>query len=498
LVSKNLLLRHRVEQLFRDLGRRRPPPMSFGEHHLSHAAAAFHPSPFESAAILTIDGIGEWATASVGLGIGHRVDLLEEQRYPNSLGLLYSLVTLWCGFEPNDGEYKLMGLAPLGHPSFADALRRLATVHDDGSVTVDARLVGWWGGDPTHRRALADLLGGPPRRPDEPVGPRDADLARSMQDLIEEVVLRMATRAEELTGMSDLCMAGGVTLNCAANGRLLAEGPFDRIWVQPAAGDAGSAVGAAMWYWHDVLDHERDTTGGRDRMSGAFLGPAFDPDAIAAWLEASDVPHRRIEDRAELCRRAAAALEDGQIIGWFQGRMEFGPRALGHRSILADARSPRVHRELNLHIKGRESFRPFAPAVLASHAAEWFALDGPSPYMLFTFPVAANRRVPLAEEPVELTDRVTAVRSQIPACTHVDLSARVQTVDEESNPRFHQLLAAFHDLTGCPVLLNTSFNVAGEPIVCTPDDALTSAQGAGLDQLILEDCVIDLKEVAAS
>jgi carbamoyltransferase len=490
LLRRNALIGYRTEKVLRALGGRRRPRLRYSEHHLSHAAAAFLPSPFDSAAILTIDGIGEWSTASVGRGVGTAIDLLEEQRYPNSLGLLYTLGTVWCGFAANDGEYKLMGLAPFGEPTYVDALRTVVDVGDDGSVDIDERLVQLWSRGAQRSSKLADLFDGPPLTQGEAVGRREADLARSFQEVVEDAVLRMAGHVHDLTRESRLCLGGGVALNCVANGKLRDQGPFDEIWVQPAPGDAGSAIGAALWYAHEVEGVPREA--GVDRMRGAFLGPSFTGDEIHDWLEAAGVEHRRMTDRAERDRQIAARIDEGAVVGWFHGAMEFGPRALGHRSIIADPRSPDVQRDINLRVKGRESFRPFAPAVLADHAAEWFDLGGSiSPYMLFTAPVTADRLVPVDHEPDAFAERVQVVRSEIPACTHVDGSARVQTVTADANPVFHGLLTAWHERTGCPVLLNTSFNVAGEPIVCTPTDALATARQAGLDVLVMEDCVLD-------
>ena len=497
LLRRNLMIAHRIDELLRHLGARRPPRAVYSEHHLSHAAAAFLPSPFDSAAILTVDGIGEWSTATLAHGRRGRIEVLEELRYPSSLGLLYSLATTWCGFEANDGEYKLMGLAPYGTPRYAAQLRDLVELHEDGSIRLDARAVRWWGGDPARSRRLVDLFDGPPRRAGDELTQREADLARSVQDLTEEAVLRMAGHAVATTGEERLCLAGGVALNCVANGRLLREGVVDELWVQPAAGDAGSAVGAALWYWHDELRNARDLAGRtgpiRDGMGGAALGPAFDADEVAAWLSRTGVEHLRIVDPDERCRIVARHLAGGAIVGWFEGRMEFGPRALGHRSILADPRSPSVQSQINLRVKGRESFRPFAPAVLWEHAPAWFDLSQPSPYMLLTCQVAADRLVEVPDgEDTGFLRRVEVPRSQIPACTHVDGSARVQTVHRETSPAFHRLIGAFHDLTGCPVLLNTSFTVAGAPIVCTPDDALDTARRARLDVLVIEDAIVVL------
>lgn len=500
LLSTNVFVGYRIERELRALGATEPPRVSYGEHHLSHASAAFFPSPFENAAIITIDGVGEWATSTIAHGMQNRIEILREQRFPHSLGLLYSLVTAWCGFAPNDGEYKLMGLAPYGRPTFADALREVVELDDDGSYRVDTRALRWWSGDPRRMRRLVELFGGPPRREGEPISEREVDLARSVQEFVEAAVLRIAAHAQELTGESRVCLGGGVALNCVANGRLLREGPFEDVWVQPSPGDAGSAIGAALWYWHQESGNVRKVAASprsvHDGMSGAALGPSFGSDEIETWLGATGLRSRQYENREDLAREVATRLADGAIVGWFQGRMEFGPRALGHRSILADPRVSTVQRDLNMRVKGRESFRPFAPAVLWEHATDWFEMDRPSPYMLFTFQVAASKMVEVDSEPTDLVERVNVVRSQIPACTHVDGSARVQTVHEETNPEFHRLLTEFHRQTGCPVLVNTSFNRAGEPIVCTPVDALESARAAGLDVLVLDDHVIELGTAA--
>ena len=491
LIGTNLLVGYRVERMLRRLGRHRPVDIRYIEHHVSHAAAAFYPSPFERAAVLTIDGIGEWTTASIARGLGNRIEVLDELRFPDSIGLVYSAITWYCGFTPNDGEYKLMGLAPYGEPRFIDQLERVVEVLDDGSVEVDARAFNWFRAGRRLERKLAAMFDGPRRSPDEPLTQRDADVAATMQAVTERAVLALARRTADRTGLDALCVAGGVALNCTANGRLLREGPFDEVWIQPAAGDDGGAVGAALacWYAHSGAERRMSRP---DGMAGAFLGPAADADEIAAWVPNTGGAVERL-DRSELRCRVASELADGAIVGWVQGRMEFGPRALGHRSILADARSATVHQRLNLAVKGREGFRPFAPAVLEDRAAEWFELDRPSPYMLVVVPVAGAQLVEVEEEPDTIAERATVVRSTIPACTHVDGSARVQTVAAHTNPEFHALLAEFDRQTGCPVLLNTSFNRAGEPIVATPDDALRSAQQMGLDLLVVDDWLFDLR-----
>jgi carbamoyltransferase len=500
LLERNAMVAYRLERELRRLGATRNVPVRYGEHHLSHACAAFLPSPFETAAILAVDGVGEWSTATIGHGLRHRVDQLVEQRYPHSLGLLYSLATAWCGFQPNDGEYKLMGLAPFGAPTYRATLDELVDIHDDGSITVDAAELRWWSSDPARMQHMTQRLGGPPRGADEPLEQRHADIARSIQELVEIAVSRMARHAHRLTGERNLCLAGGVALNCVANGRLLREGPFEQIWVQPAPGDSGSAIGAALWHWHNEpgalrtlprRDSSEDVTVD-DGMANSHLGPRFGGDEVASWLGELGVDHRRITDTEDLCEHVAQRLDEGAIVGWFQGRMEFGPRALGNRSILADPRSSTVHRDLNLRVKGRESFRPFAPAVLWEHAKDWFEIDRPSRYMSFVVPVAKHRMIVIGDEPAGFRERAQAVRSEIPACTHVDGTARVQTVHVETTPLFHALLSAFQRRTGCPVLVNTSFNLAGEPIVCTPEDALDSARRGGMDLLVIGDAVIEL------
>lgn len=495
LLRDNLSVGYRLQETLRTLGARRPPTVHYGEHHLSHAAAAFYPSPFSSAAILTVDGIGEWATATYGYGTADQLDVRAEQRYPHSFGLLYSLVTSWCGFEANDGEYKLMGLAPFGTPRFLDELRQIADVHDDGSVTLDMQLLRDWSA-PKRLPRIAELLGGPPRERDAEITARDMDLAASMQVLLEESLLAMARHAHERTGARRLCMAGGVALNCVANSRLLTDGPFEDVWVQPAAGDAGSALGAALWFWHAQLGQARP---GRDHdgMSGGSVGPSFADDEVERWVRDEGLDARRFDDAA-LVEHLADRLAEGAVVGRLDGRMEFGPRALGHRSILADPRSPTIQRDLNVRVKGRESFRPFAPAVLWEHAAEWFEIDRPSPYMLFVHQVHPSKLVDVTDpEPTTPAARVQVARSRIPACTHIDGSARVQTVHAETDARFHALISAFHQRTGCPVLLNTSFNLAGEPIVCTPDDALATALQGGIDVLVIDNHVIELTGAGA-
>ncbi|MEM1043062.1 MAG: carbamoyltransferase [Bacteroidota bacterium] len=459
-------------------------PVLFTEHHESHAASAFFPSPFERAAVLTADGVGEWATTSYGVGEGHRVRLLAEQHFPHSLGLLYSAFTYFCGFRVNSGEYKLMGLAPYGEPRFADTIRReLIDLKPDGSFRLNLDYFTYPVGLRMTGRRFAGLFGGPRREPEGEITQRELDLARSVQVVTEEAVLALAQHVHRETGEANLCLAGGVALNCVANGRLLREGPFERLWVQPAAGDAGGALGAALAVWHEWADRPRAPEP-KDAMQGSYLGPAFSPDEIAAVLEAEGVPHEALHDEDALAERTAQLLAEGHTVGWFQGRMEFGPRALGHRSILADPRGRDVQRTVNLKIKFRESFRPFAPAVLAERAAEVFDLGAESPYMLLVAPVRD------AATSGEGLDRRHHVASPIPAVTHVDGSARVQTVTAARSPHFYRLLRAFEAETGCPVLVNTSFNVRGEPIVCTPEDALRVFRRTHLDALVLGPYVV--------
>jgi len=463
----------------------------FSGHHEAHAASAFFPSPFERAAILTLDGVGEWTTTALGRGAGNSLELLREQRFPHSLGLLYSAFTHHCGFRVNSGEYKLMGLAPYGEPRFVDTIRRhLVDVRDDGSFHLDLAYFGFLRGQRMTHGRFGKLFGCAARKPDESLEQIHCDLARSIQEVTEEIVLRLGRTLHRDTGEDDLCLAGGVALNCVANARLLREGPFKRIWVQPAAGDAGGALGAALAYHH--LEHGASRSRksdalaqGDDAMQGAFLGPDYTEAEMLAALAAHGLASAPLEPAA-LRARIVERLEAGEVVGFFQGRAEFGPRALGARSILADARDPAMQRRLNLKIKFRESFRPFAPVVLAEEAARWFEIDAPSPYMLFTAPVAGSqRRSGSSTGGGAWADRLGVVRSSIPAVTHVDFSARVQTVDRATNPVLHALLAAFAARTGCPVLVNTSFNVRGEPPVCHPREAIEGFLATEMDNLAL-------------
>ena len=477
----------------------------FGDHHESHAASAFYPSPFEEAAVLTIDGVGEWTTSSVAHGKGAGLSMIREMRFPHSVGLLYSAFTYFTGFKVNEGEYKIMGLAPYGEPAYVKAIRdHLIDIHDDGSITLNLEYFEFVHGLTMTGAGFERLFGGPRRDPDADVTQREMDLARSVQEITEEVMLRMAKTAHRETGSTKLCLAGGVALNCVGNGRLLREGPFKDIWVQPAAGDAGGALGVAYALWHRYLDKPRASAeasgtwrpcaggGGAlpdyaDAMQGSLLGPKYSDQDIAAWLQANQVAAERV-DRDALPTRIAGLIASGNVIGLFQGRMEFGPRALGCRSIIADARSTEMQSVLNLKIKFRESFRPFAPAVLREHVAEWFEFDTESPYMLMVAAVAPSRRVPPppGAEALWGIEKLKVARSTIPAVTHVDDSARIQTVRRTDNPLYYDIIRAFYELTGCPVIVNTSFNVKDEPIVCTPDDAYLCFRNTGMDVLVME------------
>lgn len=510
----------------------------FCEHHESHAASAFYPSPYEEAAILTMDGVGEWATSSLGMGRGSRLDLLSELKFPHSIGLLYSAFTYFCGFKVNSGEYKLMGLAPYGEPRYADLIReKLVHVCEDGSIRLDMDYFDFADRLTMTGTGFENLFGGPARAPESRLTQREMDLARSIQDVTEEIVLKMARHARKTTGARHLCMAGGVALNCVANGRLLEAGVFDDIWIQPAAGDAGGAVGAALAVWHRHLGMPRESaekrgtwrlatdkerkkdkeisSSGRgeggdealraglsaaatsnlppyeDGMSGAFLGPSYPSKQIRAWLESQHYPFRTLAV-SEVPGEVAKLLADGKIVGLLQGRMEFGPRALGGRSILGDPRSPAMQSLMNLKIKFRESFRPFAPSVLREEAAKWFAFSGDSPYMLLCADVAPERRRAMTRDEDALwgIEKLNVPRSTIPAVTHVDYSARLQTVRREANPLYHAILSAFQERTGCPVVVNTSFNVRGEPIVCTPEDAYRCFMRTAMDALVLENHVL--------
>ena len=470
----------------------------FTEHHEAHAASAFFPSPYEEAAILTLDGVGEWATASFGHGAGNRVTLTHELHFPHSLGLLYSAFTYFCGFKVNSGEYKLMGLAPYGEPRFANEITgKLLDMKDDGSFRMNLEYFNYCQGLTMTSRKFERLFGGPPRRPEAPLTQREMDLAASVQQVTEEIMMRAARHVHERTGARHLCLAGGVALNCVGNGRLLREGPFDSLWIQPAAGDAGGALGAALFVWHQLLNEPR-VPRDPDGQAGSLLGPRFSEDAIRAFLEAQGATYRHFADEDELCRHVADLIADEKVIGWLQGRMEFGPRALGCRSILGDARSRKMQSVMNLKIKFRESFRPFAPIVLAERMSEYFDMGGSqdSPYMLLVAPVSQAKRVAAHDGAAVGLDKLKVHRSEVPAITHVDFSARVQTVDRQRHGRTYKLLKTFEASTGCPVMINTSFNVRGEPIVCSPEHAYRCFMGTNMDVLVLEGFVLRKEEQA--
>jgi len=468
-------------------------PLLYAEHHESHAASAFFPSPFEEAAILTMDGVGEWATTSVGVGRGNDVELLKEIHWPDSLGLLYSAFTYYTGFKVNSGEYKVMGLAPYGEPKYVQLiLEELLDLHEDGSFSLNQRYFNYLAGLTMTNERFHALFGGPPRTPETNLTQRDMDLARSIQDVCEEVMLRLARTAKRETGLDRLCLAGGVALNCVGNGRILRENLFEQLWIQPAAGDAGGSLGIAQLIWHRHCRQPRSVNGSADAMGGAYLGPEFTPDRIERYLRAQDASFERLE-RPELLKRVAAVLADEKVVGWFNGRMEFGPRALGARSILGDPRSPRMQAQMNLKIKFREGFRPFAPSVLRERVSDYFELEVDSPYMLLVAPVSRDRQIPMRDDHKALwgIEKLNIPRSDIPAVTHIDYSARVQTVSRDDNPDYYDLITEFEKLTGCPVLVNTSFNVRGEPIVCTPDDAFRCFMRTHIDFLVLGPFILD-------
>ena len=472
------------------------PPMYFPEHHQSHAASAFYPSPFETAAILTLDGVGEWATSSWGVGNGNRIELKNELHFPHSLGLIYSAFTYYTGFRVNSGEYKVMGLAPYGEPRFKDTiLNELMDLKDDGSFRLNMEFFNYCQGLTMTNKRFDRLFGGPPRKPESLLTQREMDLARSVQEVVEEVMFRMVRHVREATGEKNLCLAGGVALNCVANGKILAANIFDKIWIQPAAGDAGGALGAALFAWHQILGNER-TVSHRDSQKGSYLGPRFEVTEIKQWLEKEGFAFHELPAGEELADRVASELVEGKVVGWFSGRMEFGPRALGGRSILGDARSTKMQSVMNLKIKYRESFRPFAPIVLEDDASDYFDIDCESPYMLLVAPVQEERRLKMSDDDLKKfgIEKLNVPRSDIPAVTHVDYSARIQTVDGVDNPEMAAVLRAFKAKTGYSVLVNTSFNVRGEPIVGTPEDAYRCFMRTEMDVLVLENLILYKEE----
>ena len=468
----------------------------FPEHHESHAASAFFPSPFSEAAILTIDGVGEWTTTSYGAGRGNQIEMFAELHFPHSLGLLYSAFTYFTGFKVNSGEYKLMGLAPYGKPKYLDLiLRELIDLKDDGSFRLNMKYFNYGVGLTMTNAAFNRLFDRPPRKPESKLTQSDMDLARSIQDVTDEIMLRMARHVRKQTGRRNLCLAGGVALNCVANGNILRERIFDRIWIQPAAGDAGGALGAALFAWHQILDKKRKADDVNDSQRGSYLGPAYGNDEVRAYLEAQKIPFTELADDA-VPEKIANLINAQKVIGWFYGRMEFGPRALGARSIIGDARSPKMQELMNLKIKFRESFRPFAPSVLREKLSDWFELDEESPYMLLVAPVSKNRRHETPDDTQSLfgLQKLLTIRSEIPAVTHVDYSARIQTVTDRYQPMFYRMIKKVDEKFGCPVIINTSFNVRGEPIVATPEHAFTCFMRTNMDYLLIGNFLLEKNE----
>ncbi len=487
-LKQKLWIKSHIQDALIDADVEIPGEILFAQHHESHAASAFYPSPFQEAAVVSLDGVGEWATSTIGVGEGNDLRLLREIRFPHSLGLLYSAFTYFTGFRVNSGEYKLMGLAPYGEPKYADEIREhLIDLKEDGSFRLNMEYFGYLDGLVMTSPRFAKRFGGGPRKPESPITRREMDLARSIQEVTEEIVLRIGRHARELTGKRNLCLAGGVALNCVANGKLLRSGIFDEIWIQPASGDAGGALGAALAVWYRGMDKPRQADGAADAMAGSYLGPEFSPEAIRTYLDHNGYKYEELPDDDQWAARLAAIIADEKVIGLFHGRMEFGPRALGNRSIIADSRSPKMQSVVNLKIKYRESFRPFAPTVLEERIGDYFDIHCPSPYMLLVAQVQQELQTPPEEEQRvdDLIEWVNQPRSTIPAITHVDYSARIQSVSAETNPRYHRLIKAFDDLTGCGVIINTSFNVRGEPIVCTPEDAYRCFMRTEMDYLSL-------------
>jgi carbamoyltransferase len=471
----------------------------FTEHHESHAASAFYPSPYEKAAFLTMDGVGEWATTSYGIGEGNRLEMLGEMNFPHSLGLLYSAFTYFTGFKVNSAEYKVMGLAPYGEPKYVDTiLNELMDLKEDGSFKMNMDYFDYCAGLTMTNSKFAKLFGGPPRQQESRLTQREMDLARSLQDVTEEIMLRMARHVFNETGQKNLVLAGGVALNCVGNGRILREGPFENIWIQPAAGDAGGALGAALFVWHGYLGNERKVDRGSDTQKGSYLGPEYSDEDIERFLEDNDIKYRKIPQTEIPCTVAKLIAEEN-VIGWFQGRMEFGPRALGARSIIGDARSKNMQAVMNLKIKFRESFRPFAPTVLREKVSEYFEIDRESPYMLLVAPLVKEKRIAMTPDQEKLfgIDKLNVARSEVPAITHVDYSARIQTVARESHPLYYDTINEFYKQTGCPVIINTSFNVRGEPIVCRPEEAYTCFMRTNMDYLIMGNFLLNKKEQKA-
>lgn len=485
-IKQKLWIPLQIEKALESCDVQPPDHLFFLEHHESHAASAFFPSPYKSAAILTMDGVGEWATSTIGIGKDNKIEILKEIRFPHSLGLLYSAFTYYTGFRVNSGEYKLMGLAPYGKPKYVDTiLDNLVDLKSDGSFRLNMAYFGYLDSLRMTNEKFSALFGGPPRKPESDLTKREMDIARSIQVVTEEIVLRMVRFTHELTGEKNICLAGGVALNCVSNGRLLREGPFDDIYIQPASGDAGGALGAALFVWHMAYKKPRAVDGINDLMQGSYLGPGFEEKELEAFLNYKGYPAIKLDEN-EWASTIAELIAHDKVVGLFQGRMEFGPRALGARSIIGDARSPKMQSVMNLKIKYRESFRPFAPSCLEERVSDYFELDRPSPYMLLVANVKKERCIPRdISQQSAVTERINEMRSDIPAVTHVDYSARVQTVNRKNNPRYHDLIKAFEDLTGYGIIINTSFNVRGEPIVCTPEDAYRCFMRTEMDYLIL-------------
>lgn len=470
----------------------------FIEHHQSHAASAFYPSPFKEAAFLTIDAVGEWATSSFGSGKDNKIEIDSEIHFPHSLGMLYSAFTYYIGFKVNSGEYKMMGLAPYGEPKYVGLIyKHLIDIRDDGSFKLDMDYFNYAQGLTMTNEKFHKLFGGPPREPETKLTQKEMDLAQSIQVVLEDAIMKMVNHVHEITGQKYLCLAGGVALNCVANGRILRKGPFEDIWIQPAAGDAGGALGAALFIWHHYLNNERKmAVGGQDSQQGSYFGPEYSSEEIKEFLDSRKIPYKLAKDEKELFEEASDLLVQEKVVGWFQGRMEFGPRALGNRSILGDARSSKMQSQMNMKIKFREGFRPFAPSVLYEYAQEYFDIDRPSPYMLLVADVKKDKRREMTEKEKKLwgIDKLNVIRSVIPAATHIDYSARLQTVHKETNPAYYALIETFYKKTGCPVIVNTSFNVRGEPIVCTPDDAYKCFMRTRMDYLILGNFILNKKD----
>ena len=490
LFQKSTIVKALSEQLSKDVDWE--ARILFSEHHLSHAASAYYPSPFNEAAVLTMDGVGEWTTTSLAMGVENKLEVTREIHFPHSLGLLYSALTFYTGFKVNSGEYKVMGLAPYGEPKYAETIKsHLIDLKSDGSFRLNMEYFDYCTGLTMTNKKFDELFGGPPRAPESQLTQREMDLAASIQQVTEEVVIGLARGVAKETGSKNLCLAGGVALNCVANGKLLREKLFDRIWVQPAAGDAGGAVGAALGAHHILLQNPRVAFSGPDGMNGTYLGPSYSQQEARRDLDAIGADYE-VCSESDLLEKTASSLADGKAVGWFNGRMEFGPRSLGARSIIADPRSPIMQKQLNLKVKYRESFRPFAPSVLAEDVSDWFKLDESSPYMLIVADVQDDKRLEMTAEQKSLfgIEKLNVPRSEIPSITHVDYSARVQTVHKETNPKYHQLITKFKELTGCSVLINTSFNVRGEPIVCTPEDAFRCFMGTELDVLVIDDLIL--------